>query len=177
MMGQDKKVQTLFDEQQIAGRVRELADEIKAGMPRDFVVVGLMVGSFVFVADLVRELSRLGCRPAVEMIRMSSYGLGRESSRDVHLMSEFGMDLTGRDVLIIDDIVDTGHTLTFATDFIARSGAASVKSCALLDKPARREVDFIPDFVGFEIPDRFVVGYGIDFGLNYRHLPFIGTIG
>lgn len=174
-MGKDK-VTTLFDEQTIARRVKEMAREISEEMPRDFVVVGLMVGSFVFVADLVRELSRLGCRPAVEMIRMSSYGLGRESSKDVHLMSEFGMDLTGRDVLIIDDIIDTGHTLTFAKDFLARSGASSVHSCALLDKPARREVDISPDFTGFEIPDRFVVGYGIDYGLNYRHLPFIGTI-
>lgn len=169
-------VHTLFSEQEIAGRVHQLAGEISAAMPRDFVVVGLMVGSFVFVADLVRELSRLGCRPAVEMIRMSSYGLGRESSTDVHLMSEFGMDLSGRHVLIIDDIIDTGHTLTFALDFIARSGAASLRSCALLDKPARREVDISPDFTGFEIPDRFVVGYGIDYGLNFRHLPFIGTI-
>ncbi len=169
-------VKTLFSEQEIAGRVQEMAREIAGEMPRDFVVVGLMVGSFVFVADLVRELSRLSCRPAVEMIRMSSYGLGRESSKDVHLMSEFGMDLTGRDVLIIDDIIDTGHTLTFARDFIARSGASSVHLCALLDKPARREVEISPDFTGFEIPDRFVVGYGIDYGLNYRHLPFIGTI-
>lgn len=171
-----EKVSTLFSEQQITQRVAELADEIAAEMPRDFVVVGLMVGSFVFVADLVRALSRLGCRPAVEMIRMSSYGLGRESSKDVHLMSEFGMDLTGRDVLIIDDIIDTGHTLTFARDFLMRSGAKSVHICALLDKPARREVPIKPDFTGFEIPDEFVVGYGIDFGLNYRHLPYIGAI-
>lgn len=145
-------------------------------LPGDFVVVGLLVGSFVFVADFIRALHRLGCNPGVEFIRLSSYGLRRESSGHVRLIGETELDLAGRAVLLVDDIVDTGRTLLYARDLLRDREVASVHTCALVDKPSRREVAIDPDFVGFTVPDVFIVGYGIDYSHQYRRLPFIGRI-
>ncbi len=168
-------VRTLFDERQIQARVGELARDIAAALPRDLTIVGLLTGSFVFVADLVRGLDRLGLTPRVGFMRLSSYGQGRESSREVRLTGEVP-DVAGRVVLLVDDIVDTGRTQAFARDSLLGRGAARVAACMLLDKPSRREVAVTTEFVGFSIPDVFVVGYGIDYADQYRHLPYIGTI-
>lgn len=166
----------LFDEHEIATRVDELARVAAGRLPRDFVIVGLLVGSFVFVADLVRALYRLGHAPNVEFIRLASYGLGRESTGEVRLIGGLEQDIDGRAVLLVDDIVDTGRTLAFARDLLREKGASSVLTCALVDKPSRREVAIDPDLVGFKVPDVFLVGYGIDYAHEYRHLPFIGTV-
>ena len=172
----EAEVTELFDEHEIATRVEELARMAVDRLPGNFVIVGLLIGSFVFVADFIRALHRIGCKPGVEFIRLSSYGLGRESSGNVRLISETEMDLAGRVVLLVDDIVDTGRTLLYARDLLRERKVANVFTCTLLDKPSRREVVINPDFVGFTIPDVFVVGYGIDYAHQYRQLPFIGTI-
>jgi hypoxanthine phosphoribosyltransferase len=172
----DAKVTKLFDEREIAIRVEEIASKAVDRLPRDFLIVGLLVGSFVFVADFIRTLYRIGCTPSVEFIRLSSYGHGQESSGNVRLIGETKLDLSGRAVLLVDDIVDTGRTLLYARDLIREKEASSVLTCALIDKPSCREVAIDPDFVGFTVPDVFIVGYGIDYAHQYRQLPFIGMI-
>lgn len=169
-------VALLFGEAEIAARVAALAVEIAAAIPGDFTVVGLLKGSFVFVADLVRALDRVERHPRVEFIRLSSYGHGKESAGEVRLIGELPRDLEGRAVLVVDDVVDTGRSLRHARELLAAQGAARVWTCALVDKPARREVEIDADFVGFEVGDRFVVGYGIDYAEQYRHLPYIGAV-
>ena len=170
------RITRLYDEAEIEARVRALATDIIRALPDDFVVVGLLKGSFVFVADLVRELSRAGRGAQVEFLRVSSYGKGKESSGTVQIIGGLPDDVAGRPVLLVDDIVDTGRSIDYARNLLAEGGAARIWTCALLDKPSRREIDLRADFVGFEIPDLFVVGYGIDFAEDYRHLPFIGAV-
>ncbi len=169
-------VRTLFDEAEIARRVEELGGEISAIMPRDTAVVGLLKGSFVFVADLARALARSGLTPSIEFLKLSSYGAAQTSSGKVRLLSDLTADLSGRQVLLVDDIVDTGRTLAFARPLLLERGAERVVTCALIDKPSRREVDINADVVGFTVPDVFVVGYGIDHAERYRYLPYIATI-
>jgi hypoxanthine phosphoribosyltransferase len=172
----EPKITKLFDESEIASRVEELARTAADRLPNDFVIVGLLIGSFVFVADFVRALHRVGCKPRVEFMRLSSYWLGRESSGNVRLIGEFEPDLIGRTVLLIDDIVDTGRTLLYARDLLHGKQVSGILTCALVDKPSRRQVEIGLDFVGFTVPDVFIVGYGIDYAHEYRHLPYIGMI-
>ena len=171
-------VTTLFDEAEIAARVEALAAAVAGRLPAQFTLVGLLKGSFVFVADLARGLHRAGCSPRIEFMRVSSYGSRTTSSGIVSLMGDAPAGVKGEPVLLVDDIQDTGRTLAFTKAFLIERGAAQVWTCTLLDKPSRREVgDGEVDFVGFTIPDVFVVGYGIDFAERYRHLPFIGEVG
>jgi hypoxanthine phosphoribosyltransferase len=169
-------VRRLFGEREIAARVEQLARMAAERLPKDFVAIGLLVGSFVFVADLIRALHRLGCRPMVEFVRLSSYGLGRESSANIRLIGVPELDLAGRDVLLIDDIVDTGRTIRYACELLRHKKASNIVTCALVDKPSRREVAIDLDLVGFTVPDVFIVGYGIDYAHEHRELPFIGAI-
>lgn len=169
-------VTRLFDEAAIATRVDELAQEISHVMPDAFTVVGLLKGSFVFVADLVRALDRAGRRPRIDFITLSSYGQGRESSGTVRLVGAPPVDIAGRAVLLVDDVVDSGRSLVFARDLLLSLGASEVRSCVLLDKSAKRAVAAPLDFIGFTLGDVFVVGYGIDHAEQYRHLPYLGTI-
>jgi hypoxanthine phosphoribosyltransferase len=159
----------------IAARIEALAHDIHAAFEGTdkLVVVGLLRGSFVFIADLVRELD---LPVEVDFIEASSYGDGMESSREVRILKDLRGTIEGRDVLIVEDIVDTGHTLSHVTDYLRSRHPARLKTIALLDKPARREVDFRADWTGFEIPDAFVVGYGIDFAQRNRNLPYIGQV-
>lgn len=175
--GDAAAVRVLFTREDIAARVDLLADEIARVLPESFTLVGLLKGAFVFTADLVRSLDRAGRRPRIEFMRVASYGQATESSGIVSLMGEPPEAIRGSVVLLVDDIQDTGRTLRFTKQFLLDRGAAWVWTCALLDKPARREVDSTPDFVGFTIPDVFIVGYGIDWAERYRHLPFIGAVG
>lgn len=169
-------VRTLFDEAEIARRVEQLGGEVAAMLPKDAAVVGLLKGSFVFVADLARALARSGLTPSIEFLKLSSYGAARTSSGEVRLVSDLTADMAGRQVLLADDIVDTGRTLAFARSLLLGRGAERVVTCALIDKPSRREVDINADVVGFTVPDVFVVGYGIDHAERYRYLPYIATI-
>jgi hypoxanthine phosphoribosyltransferase len=130
----------------------------------------------MFVADLVRALYRAGLRPEIEFMRLSSYGLAKVSSGEVHLLGDIPTDLAGRCVLLVDDIVDTGRSVAYAAALLRRRGVAQLWTCALLDKPGRREVTVEVDFVGFTIDDVFVAGYGVDYAEKYRYLPYIGIV-
>lgn len=159
----------------IAARIEELCRHIQAEFAGTdkLVVVGLLRGSFVFIADLVRELD---LPLEVDFLEASSYGDGMESSREVRILKDLRGAIEGRDVLVVEDIVDTGHTMHHVTRLLKGRKPAKLRTIALLDKPSRREVDFKADWTGFEIPDEFVVGYGIDFAQRNRNLPFIGKV-
>lgn len=169
-------VTRLFDETAIAARVEFLAAEIVRLMGPDFVIVGVLKGSFVFLADLVRALDRAGARPRVEFMHLASYGRSMASSGEVRLVSDVPRDFEGRPVLLVDDIVDTGLSMDYGRRLLAGRNAGRIVTCALLDKPSRRQLDTPVDLVGFEIPDVFVVGYGIDYAESHRHLPYIGKV-
>ena len=166
----------LFKADAIQRRVEALASEIVAVMGERFVVVGLLKGTFVFLADLVRALDRAGARPGVEFLRLSSYGLGQVSSSQVHLLGDIPTDIGGRRVLLVDDIIDTGRSMAYAVTLIRQRAVDELRLCALLDKPTRREVPVTIDFVGFTVPDVFVAGYGIDYAERFRHLPDIVVV-
>jgi hypoxanthine phosphoribosyltransferase len=170
-------VRVLFSSAEIATRVDALAAEIAGMLPADFVMIGLLKGAWVFLADLARALNRVGARPEIEFMRLSSYGLAKESSGAVQLLSDIPTGLAGRPVLLVDDIVDTGRSIAFAAAQLRQRGIGNLWICALLDKPQRREVAIAIDFVGFTIGDVFVVGYGTDYAEKYRHLPYIGVVG
>ena len=169
-------IRTLIGEAEIAARVEALAAEIAQTIPDDFVVVGLLKGAVIFVADLARALYRAGARPEIEFMRLSSYGLAKVSSGEVHLLGDIPIDLAGRRVLLVDDIVDTGRSIAYAAALLHERGVGELWTCALLDKPARREVTADVDFVGFTIEDVFVAGYGIDYAEKCRYLPYIGIV-
>ena len=169
-------VSKLFDEAAIAERVGQLAAEIARIVPDDFTLVGLLKGSFMFATDLTRALDAKGLKPAIEFLQVSSYGLDKQSSGKVKVIGGMPATVSGKSVLLVDDIQDTGRTLAFTRDLLLENGAEKVWTCALLDKPSRRVVDIEADFIGFTIPDVFVVGYGIDYAERYRHLPFIGQV-
>lgn len=168
-------IDTMISAKSIAARIEELSREIQTTFADTdkLVVVGLLRGSFVFIADLVRELD---LPVEVDFLEASSYGDGMESSREVRIFKDLRGGIEGRDVLVVEDIIDTGHTLSHVHDYLMTKKPARMKTIALLDKPARREVDFKPDWIGFEIPDEFVVGYGIDFAQRNRNLPFVGKV-
>ncbi len=159
----------------IAARVEALAQEISLlyADTDKLIVVGLLRGSFVFIADLVRELNM---PIEVDFIEASSYGNAMESSREVRILKDLRGEIEGRDVLVVEDIVDTGFTMSHVMHLLESRRPERLKVCALLDKPSRREVPFEADWVGFEIPDEFVVGYGIDYAQRNRNLPFIGKV-
>jgi hypoxanthine phosphoribosyltransferase len=169
-------MRVLFSAAEIAARVDTLAAEIARTIPADFVMVGLLKGAAVFVADLARALDRAGARPEIEFMRLSSYGLATQSSGAVRLLGDVPADLAGRPVLLVDDIVDTGRSIAYAAAQLRRCGVSDLRICALLDKPQRREIQIAIDFVGFTVGDVFVVGYGTDHAEKYRHLPYIGTV-
>lgn len=149
-------------------RVRELADEISRDYAgRGLLVVGILNGAFVFMADLIRRL-HVPCR--VDFVRLASYR-GCESSGEIRIVKDLEEPVAGRDLLIVEDIVDTGLTLSRFVDSVRQRGPATLKVCVLLDKPERRKVPFEADYVGFRIPDRFVVGYGLDYDEEYRYIP------
>lgn len=168
--------QVLFDAATIARRVEELAHEIAASSPPHIAAVVTLTGGFVFAGDLLRALSRLGVTAETDVMRLSSYARGTASLGEVRLVTDLEMDIENRFVLIIDDILDTGRTLAFATHHLRGRGAGIVRSCILLDKPSQRAVDVQPDYVGFVIPNVFAVGYGLDVAGLYRELPYVGVL-
>ncbi len=159
----------------IAARVETLAREITGHFrgTDKLVVVGLLRGSFVFIADLVRELD---LPVEVDFLEASSYGDSMESAREVRILKDLRSEVHGRDVLVVEDIVDTGFTLQHVVGLLRSRDPARLEVCALLDKPSRREVNIRATWTGFEIPDEFVVGYGIDYAQRNRNLPYIGKV-
>ncbi len=168
------RLEPLFTAEQIAARVRELGDEISAAYEGgDLVAVCVLQGAIVFFADLIRALpTAVQCA----FLQASSYGRGTESSGEVAITRDVKVDLRGRHVLIVEDIVDTGHTAKAILEAVMTREAASISICSLLDKKERREVPVAVRWVGFEIPDRFVVGYGLDLDGRYRGLPGVWVV-
>ncbi|MEE9368483.1 MAG: hypoxanthine phosphoribosyltransferase [Pontiella sp.] len=167
----------LIDKTTIAERVDELVDEIiDAVQPNQLVVVGILKGSFMFLADLMRSFHRHNVHPRVDFLTLSSYGSGTSSSGTVEVIHDIREDLSGADVLLVDDILDTGRTLAFTKQLMLERNAKSVHSCVLLDKKAHRAVEFEADHAGFPIDDHFVVGYGLDYDNLYRELPHIAKV-
>lgn len=169
-----RSIPVLFTAAEIKERIEAMATEIAKRNAGDLTIVALLRGSFIFAADLVRELYALGLHPEIDFMTVSSYGGGTQSSGEVKLGQDLRDDMAGRDVLIIDDILETGRTLQFATELLKSRGAETVQTAVLLEKPGKLEVKVKADYVGFSIPDKFVVGYGLDYANHYRELPFIG---
>ena len=166
--------EVLIDRETIAQRVDGIVDAIAQDMEGgNLVVVGILKGSFMFTADLVR---RLPGTFSVDFIRASSYGDGTETSCHVSVSLWPTVKVAGRRVLLVDDIADSGLTLKCLVERLEKEGASQVDVCVLLDKPGRRKVEFTPRFVGFTVPNLFVVGYGIDYAEKYRNLPYIGVL-
>ncbi len=169
-------IRPLFIAEQIAVRVEELARGIAALRLEDPVVVGVLQGSVMFAADLLKALNLLGLRPEIDFLQLASYGDGTQSSGAVDILRDVVTPIEGRDVVIADDILDTGRTLSFAKTMFEARGARSVRICVLLDKQVPRVMEVMPDLIGFYCPPVFVVGYGMDLAGDYRELPFIGEI-
>jgi len=171
-----RQVKILYDEDAIARRTMEMAREIAEMRPKDLLVVAILKGSFMFAADLLRALHRVGLEPHVEFFHLSSYLEGTVSSGTVSILRDIESSVRDRDVLLVDDILESGRTLAFAKDLLVARGARRVMICTMLEKPGKRAVQLSADFVGFVCPDVFVVGYGMDVAHSYRELPFIGRV-
>ncbi|HIE10306.1 MAG TPA: hypoxanthine phosphoribosyltransferase [Kiritimatiellae bacterium] len=170
-------LRVLFTADDIAGRVDALVGEIgRTCAAGSLVLVGILRGSFIFFADLVRGLFYHHLHPRIDFTLLQSYGSGTESSGTVEIERDISVDVRGTEVVLVDDILDTGRTLHFAVELMYAKGARSVKSCVLLDKPSRRVAPISADFVGFTVEDVFVVGYGLDYDSYYRELPYIAEL-
>ncbi len=174
-MTQPYVIDEMISAKTIAARIEDLSREIKSAFSDTdkLIVVGLLRGSFVFIADLVRELD---LNVEVDFLEASSYGDSMESSREVRILKDLRGEIGGRDVLVVEDIVDTGFTLAHVTQLLRSRNPRRLETIALLDKPTRRETDVKATWTGFEIPDEFVVGYGIDYAQRNRNLPYIGKV-
>jgi hypoxanthine phosphoribosyltransferase len=170
-----KNIEVLFSAETIAERNLELAKAIVARNFENLLVISILKGSFIFAADLIRAMHDAGAEPDVEFITVSSYGKGTEST-EVRLLRDIDSDVHGRDVLLIDDILESGKTLKFTRELMLQRGARSVSIAVLLDKSVKRKTDIEADFKGFECPDYFVVGYGMDVGHSFRQLPYVGVV-
>jgi hypoxanthine phosphoribosyltransferase len=168
-------IEVLIPEEEIKKKVRELGQQITKDYQEseDVILVGLLRGSTIFLADLSREID---LEAKIDFMVVSSYGSSMESSREVKINKDLEEDIRGKDVIIVEDIIDTGYTLEKVRDYLMLKNPASFKICTLLDKPERREVPVDVDYVGFQIPDVFVVGYGIDYAQKHRNLPYIGKV-
>ncbi|HEY8299246.1 MAG TPA: hypoxanthine phosphoribosyltransferase, partial [Methyloceanibacter sp.] len=169
-------VTPLYSVERIAERVEALSRAIAASSPIDLIIVSILKGSFIFAADLIRALHREGLKPGIDFIFLASYGTGTISGGDVKVLRGVETELAGRDVVIVDDILDSGRTLAFAKTLFEQSGARRVRTCVLVDKQVPRAAKIEPDFIGFRCPPVFVVGYGMDLAHRYRELPFIGEV-
>lgn len=170
-----RTIETLYTQEDIAVVVARLAGEIAARKPEDILVVAVLKGSFVFAADLIRALHAAGVAPEVEFISLSSYGAGTEGG-EVRVLRDVETDVADRFVLMIDDILESGRTIKFARDLMLSRGAKGVEIAVLLDKGMKRKADIEADYVGFDCPDHFVVGYGMDVAHAFRELPFVGRV-
>ena len=169
--------EVLVSEEEIDAIVTRIAGEIDrdySGEGRKLVMVCILKGSLPFMGDLMK---RVTVPVEIDCMKVSSYGKGTESSGQIHISLDLiRPDLNTCDILIIEDIIDSGTTLSYLTEYLSLKGAHSVRTCTLLDKPSRRKVEYTPDYVGLEIPDEFVVGYGLDYAEKYRALPYVGIL-
>ena len=166
--------EVLIDEERLRARVAELGEEISADyVGRDLLLIGVLKGAVFFMADLMRHLT-VTCE--LDFMAISSYGAATDSSGVVRILKDLDINIAGRDVLVVEDIIDSGLTLSYLMRNLEAREPASLEICALLTKPERREIDVPVRYVGFEIPNRFVIGYGLDFGERYRNLPYVGVL-
>ena len=166
-------LKVLLTEEQIKARVQEMGDQLyDAFQNKNPMFVGVLNGCFIFMADLVRATQ---LKSELEFIGVSSYNNATKSSGVVQITRDLQRDISGRDIIVVEDILDSGNTLYFLTEYLKTKGAASVTIATLLDKPARREKPIKADYAGFEVPDEFVVGYGLDYAQQYRNIPYIGA--
>lgn len=165
----EDRLRVLITREEIGRRVNQLAGELRGHYPGSYpLLIGILKGSFIFLADLARALD---IPLEVDFVRLASYGAGTRSTGRIRMELEPSAALQGRHVLVVEDIVDTGHSLRFLLSYLEQRGPASLRVCALLDKPSRREVQVPLDYVGFTVPNLFLVGYGLDYAERYRHLP------
>jgi hypoxanthine phosphoribosyltransferase len=172
----DATIEPLYSSGDIQRRIDELARDIAASSLKEPLIVAILKGSFIFAADLIRALHREGLAPEIDFLFLASYGEGTVSQGAVKILHDVSSPIQGRDVVIVDDILDSGRTLAFAKDLLLQRGARRVFTCVLIDKQVKRAVPVEPDFHGFRCPPVFVVGYGTDLAHHYRELPFIGKI-
>jgi len=166
--------EVLIDEETLAARVAELGAEVSADYHgRDLLLIGVLKGAVFFMADLMRHLT-VPCE--VDFMAISSYGDATDSSGIVRILKDLDINIEGRDVLVVEDIIDSGLTLSYLIRNLESREPSSLEVCALLTKPSRREIDVPVRYVGFEIPNKFVVGYGLDFAERYRNLPYVGVL-
>ncbi|MCO5064691.1 MAG: hypoxanthine phosphoribosyltransferase [Rhizobiaceae bacterium] len=170
-----RDIEVLYSASAIARRNLELAKEIAGREYEDLLVISVLKGSFIFAGDLIRAMHDAGLSPEVEFIFISSYGAGTTSG-EVRVLRDIDNDVKGRDVLLIDDILESGKTLKYTRELMLSRGAKSCSIAVLLDKRMRRQTDLEADYVGFECPDYFVVGYGMDVAHAFRELPFVGVV-
>ena len=164
----------LFDEKTLAARVAQLGSEITRDYQgKNLLLVCILKGSLVFMADLMRHIQ---IPASIDFMSVSSYGSGVNSSGEVKIIKDLDRPVQGADLLIVEDILDSGQTLFHLCRMLRRRGPASLRIAVLLDKPERRQVEIRPDYTGFEVPDRFLVGYGLDYDEKYRNLPFVGIL-
>jgi len=175
-MMQPHTISQLISSEQVARRISMLANEISKELPKDIMVIALLRGSFVFTADLIRAFHATGITPQVDFMTLESYGSGTESSGNITVIRDIRENVVGRDVLLVDDILESGRTLNFAREQIAARNPKSLKIAVMLEKPGKRKVSVDADYVGFTIEDKFVVGMGLDYANFYRELPFIGVV-
>ena len=166
--------EVLIDEERLRGRIAELGEEVSLDYAgRDLLLVGVLKGAVFFMADLMRHLT-VTCE--IDFMAISSYGAATDSSGVVRILKDLDINIAGREVLVVEDIIDSGLTLSYLMRNLEAREPASLEICALLTKPERREIDVPVRYVGFEIPNRFVIGYGLDFGERYRNLPYVGVL-
>jgi hypoxanthine phosphoribosyltransferase len=170
------RIEVVYPADAIARRLDELAGEIAARQISGLLVIAVLKGSFVFAADLIRALNRAGLAPEVDFLTLSSYKKNRVSSGQVSILRDLDLEVEGRNILLVDDVLDSGRTLAFAKDLIAARGAKDILTCVLLEKEVPRAVNISADFRAFACPDTFVVGYGMDVAHRYRELPYVGRL-
>ena len=168
------QLKVLISAEDIARRVQELGREITADYQgRSLMIIGILKGAVVFMSDLIRQIS---VPLEVDFMAISSYGEATETSGVVQLLKDLDCPIEGKHVLIVEDIIDTGLTLSYLYQLLQSRNPATLKTAVLLDKPERRRTDFTPDYVGFTIPDKFVIGYGLDYNHMHRELPYVGVL-
>lgn len=169
-------IDVIFSAEQISGRLAVLAREISDLGLKNLAVVAVLKGSFIFAADLIRALHGVGMEPEVDFLTLSSYGKSTVSSGTVDILRDVAIDVAGRDILLVDDVLDSGRTLAYAKDLLAARGAASIRTCVLIEKVVDRAVNIGADFTAFKCPKMFVVGYGMDMSYRFRELPYVGRV-
>ncbi|MBU1210329.1 MAG: hypoxanthine phosphoribosyltransferase [Alphaproteobacteria bacterium] len=169
-------IDVIFTADQISQRLTGLAEEISLLRLERLAVIAILKGSFIFAADLIRALHRVGMEPEVDFMTLSSYGKSMVSSGTVDILRDVAIDVNGRDILLVDDVLDSGRTLAYAKDLLSARGAESIRICVLIEKEVDRAIDIGADLKAFKCPKMFVVGYGMDMSHRFRELPFVGRV-